>query len=80
MYIGKGTVFRLGTKQVVALNDTQINVGECGYFILNFWEQCDYPDIEVLPVTFVKCEDEKDLYVLKRDNVILGSEKDICLA
>ncbi len=79
MYIGKGMVFRLGAKKVIGLNDMQIYAGEHGYFILNFWEQCDYPDIEVLPVAFVKCEDEKNFYVLKRDNIILGSEKDICL-
>ena len=79
MYMSKGTVFYLGKKKVMVMNDTQINENEHGYFILNFWEQCEYADIDVSPVTFVKCEDEKEFYVLKKDNIILGSEKDICL-
>lgn len=79
MNIRKGTVFRLGKKKVIAMNDTQINADEHGYFILNFWEQSDYADLEVSPAAFVKCEDEKEFYVLKKDNIILGSEKDICL-
>lgn len=79
MYIAKDTVFILGKKSVIATKDIHISESEHGYFILNFWEQCDYEDIEVLPVVFVKCESEREFFVLKKDNIILGSEKDICL-
>ena len=79
MYISKGQIFCLGYKKVIAASDMEIHNSDHGYFILNFWEQCDYPDIEVSPVAFVKCGDEREGYVLKKDNIILGSEKDICL-
>ncbi|MBQ2744808.1 MAG: hypothetical protein IJF37_04230 [Lachnospiraceae bacterium] len=77
--ISKNTVFLIKNKKVIALNDIHIANDEKGYFILNFWEQCDYKDIEVLPVAFAKCETLEELYVLKKDNIILGSERDICL-
>ena len=79
MDICKGTVFALGKKRVIAMSDMHISEQDRGYFILNFWEQCSYREIDVLPVAFVRCEDEKELYTLKKDNIILGSEKDICL-
>ena len=69
----------MGKNKVIAMNDIQIKDHEHGYFILNFWEQCEYADIYVSPVTFVKCKDEKEFYVLKKDNIILGSEKEVCL-
>ena len=72
-------MFKLGERKVIALGDMHITEGEKGYFILNFWEQCDYGDLEVLPVAFAKCETNEELYVLKKDNIILGSERDICL-
>ena len=78
-YIAKNTVFKVGEKRVIALGDIHIAKGEKGYIILNFWEQCDYGDLEVLPVAFAKCETNEELYVLKKDNIILGSERDICL-
>lgn len=77
--IQKNTVFKIGERRVIAINDIDISNDEKGYFILNFWEQCDYKDIEVLPVAFAKCETLEELYVLKKDNIILGSERDICL-
>lgn len=49
MNIQKDTVFRLGEKQVIATKDIHISEDEQGYFILNFWEQCSYADINVLP-------------------------------
>ncbi|MBE5887669.1 MAG: hypothetical protein E7283_02405 [Lachnospiraceae bacterium] len=79
MKIAKDTVFRLQSKRVLATRDILISEGESGCFILNFWEQCSHSDINVFPVVFVKCESERELYVLKKNNIILGSEKDICL-
>ena len=75
MKIAKDTVFRLQSKRVLATRDIFISEGECGCFILNFWEQCSYGEVDVSPVVFVKCESEKELYVLKKNNIILGSEK-----
>lgn len=49
------------------------------FFILNFWEPFENEDIDMLPVVFVTCTGEKERYVLKKDNIIMGSEKDICL-
>lgn len=79
MIVEKNTMFHLADKKAFVTTDTIISKHSHGYFILNFWEQCNYPDIEAFPVAFVPCESEKEFYVLKKDNIILGSEKDICL-
>ena len=79
MDICRGTEFSLKDKSVIAMKDIHIGENEKGYFILDFWEQCEHPDITVSPVVFVKCQDEREYYVLKKDNIVLGSEKDICL-
>ena len=78
-YIAKNAVFKVGEKRVIALGDIHIAKGDKGYFILNFREQCDCKDLDVLPVAFAKCGTNEELYVLKKDNIILGSERDICL-
>lgn len=77
--IQKGTIFKVRDKKVIALNDINISETDKGYFILNFWEQCNYEELSTLPIAFAKCETLEELYVLKKDNIILGSEKDICL-
>lgn len=79
MKIEKNTVFKVKNIEVILTSDMYMSDDEHGYFILNFWEQCEYEKLNVLPVTFVKCEDERELYVLKKDNIIIGSEKEICL-
>ena len=77
--IPRNKIFKVCNKHVIALNDIQIGENDKGYFILNFWEQCNYEELSVLPVAFAKCETLEELYVLKKDNIILGSEQDICL-
>ena len=77
--IQKNTLFKLKDKQVVAVQDIHIAEDDKGYFVLNFWEQCDYGDINVSPVAFVKCNTPEERYVLKKDNIILGNEGDACL-
>ena len=79
MLLEKNTIFTLGTQKVIITSNTHIIDNEHGYFILNFWEPCEYDDTDVLPVVFVRCESDRERYVLKKDNVIVGSEKDICL-
>lgn len=77
--IPKDTIFKVGDKKVIALNDIHISDSDKGYFILNYWEQCNQGGLKNVPVTFAKCETLEELYVLKMDNIILGSEKDVCL-
>lgn len=77
--IPKNTIFKIRGKQAIALNDIHISEADKGYFILNFWEQCDCGDLSVLPVAFAKCGTLEELYVLRKDNIILGSERDVCL-
>lgn len=60
-------------------HSVELNQEVSGYFILNFWESCSYADLDVLPVKFVKCDGEKEFYQLKKDNVIIGSDKTVCL-
>ena len=77
IHIDKSTIFKLKNKTVIATRD--VDIVKKGFFILNFWEQCDFSDINVLPVVFVHCETTEDESILRRDNIVLGDEKDICL-
>ena len=77
LHIDKSTVFKLKSKLVIAARD--VDIVEKGFFILDFWEQCDFPDINVLPVAFIDCKTTEDESILRRDNIVLGDEKDICL-
>ena len=77
--IPKGTIFKVGDKRVIALDDIHISEGDKGYFILNYWEQCINKELGIMPVAFAKCETLEELYVLKKDNLILGSEREVCL-
>ena len=79
MRLEKGSIFKVGNKKVILTGDVNILENEHGYFILNFWQPCDYIELDVFPVSFVRCENEREFYILKKDNIIMGSEKDICL-
>lgn len=79
MVIYKGTEFVLGDEHVIAMEDITVTERVKGYFILNFWKQCDYEKLDVLPVSFARYVNDKEKYVLQKNNIILGSEKDICL-
>ena len=78
-YIRKNEVFALGSTRVIATEDIYIKDKEQGYFILNFWDSCSYEDIEVLPVTYIPYTNDKQLYELRKNNIILGETKEICL-
>ena len=77
--IDRNKIFKLANKKVILTNDVCITENDKGYFILNFWEQCEYEDVDIFPVAFIKCESEEELYILKKNNIIMGSEKEICL-
>lgn len=79
MRIKKNTRFKLNSQEVVASRDIHFDLHEKGCFILNMWSQCSFADINVLPVDYVGNLTEQDMYMLKKDNVIVGETKDICL-
>ena len=77
--IPKGTIFKVGDKKVMALNDIHISDTDKVYFIFNYWEQCVNKELALVPVDFAKCETIEELFVLRKDNILLGSERDVCL-
>lgn len=77
MLYKKGAILKYKEKKVILLED--VDSGVNGYLILNFWEQCDYKDINVLPVSFAKCENNREYYQLKKDNIIVGRVDEFCL-
>ncbi|MBQ2744981.1 MAG: hypothetical protein IJF37_05150 [Lachnospiraceae bacterium] len=79
IFIPKNTVFKVGTTNVVLRDDVTINKADNGYFILDFWNQCDVEDLNVFPVAYAKCEREHDEYELFKTNVVYGGVGDICL-
>ena len=65
--------------KVIITQDAVIDKQEMGYFILNFWEQCDVADINVFPVAYVSCANEQEVHELSKSNVIYGGPAEICL-
>lgn len=79
IFMPKDTVFKVGNTKVILRDDTTINKEDKGYFILDFWNQCDVEDINVFPVSYARCEREEDEYELFKSNVVYGGIGDICL-
>lgn len=79
IFIPKKTVFKVGKVKVILRDDTMVNKEDNGYFILDFWNQCDVEDINVFPVSYATCEREEDVYELFKSNIVYGGISDICL-
>lgn len=73
------TLFYINDKKAITYEPMAIMQPENGYFILDMWNQCDEPDLEIFPVKYVECRDECELYQLQQDNVFIGEGKDFCL-
>lgn len=79
MFIKKNTEFKLANTRVVSNEDVHINADEKGIFIINLWTPCDVEDIDVIPVTYVGYLTDADVYLLRKDNIVVGGVNDICL-
>ena len=77
--IKKNQVFKVKETKVIMNKNIQVTDSTKGYFILNFWEQCNYPDISVYPVEYVECMRQEDEYELFKSNIVFGGIDDICL-
>ena len=75
----EGQIAIVKGKKVLICKDLIVDYSQQGYFILNFWEQCDYPDLEVFPVEYVECRNDGEVYELFQDNIIIGKAVDLCL-
>lgn len=76
--IEKMNLFCVGNKKVFSYENINVLNPEKGYFILDMWNQCSEPDINILPVKYVECENKSDLYLLRQDNIIIGRGDEIC--
>ena len=74
----KGTICKVKETKVMITEDVVIGENEDGFFILNFWEQCNLKDIELFPVIFAKCSDEQEAHELFKTNIIYGGKSDLC--
>ena len=79
MLLNKNEIILVKGIKVMLTEDTLIDKGDKGKFIINFWESFDYKDLSVLPVVFVKCESVQAEYILLKENIEIGNEGDICL-
>ena len=70
VFISKNKVFKVKDTKVILKEDIYINSSESGFFILDFWNQCDYEDIDVFPVAYAKCERQEDEYELFKTNIV----------
>lgn len=77
--IEKNIVFKVRDTKVIMNRNLQVSENSKGYFILNFWDQCNCPDITVFPVEYVECIRDEDEYELFKTNIIYGGIGDICL-
>ena len=80
-FILKNTVLKVKEYQIILTSDAHISKENYnyGYFILDLYQMCSYKDINTLPALFIECQDDCDVYELKKHNIILGKAGDICL-
>lgn len=82
--IHKGQLFHIkGQKMLITSGEFNMNEGKeqssNALIVLNYWEQCDYEDISVIPVAIVRCRSKEEKYEMCRCNIVLGEVEDICL-
>ena len=70
--IKRNTVFKVKNTKVIMNRNLPVSENSKGYFILNFQDQCIYPDITVFPVEYVECIRDEDEYELFKTNIIYG--------
>lgn len=76
--IKTGEYFYIKSIKAFSHEDFIIDYEKNGYFILDMWNQCSEPDINIYPVKYVECENNYEFYILKTDNIILGRGEDVC--
>ena len=76
--ITKNTVFSINRQKLIAMSDLHLNTDNKhnSYFILDNWDICEYPDIDVMPVVVLTCDDKYELYTIYEDNIIYGTVND----
>lgn len=79
IFIQKNKVFKVKDTKVILSEDILVSNSEKGFFILDFWTQCDFEDINIFPVAYAKCERQEDEYELFKTNIVYGGVEDICL-
>ena len=43
-----------------------------GLVVLNYWEQCDFEDIDVLPAVILPYKDIKEKLKIRKENIVIG--------
>ena len=78
MFIEKETVFKFKNRRFYAMADIYIepDIAKTSYFILDFWDICEFPDIDITPVILAKCNSKYEAYSLFEDNIIYGTAEE----
>ena len=77
IFIEKETVFKFKNRRFYAMADIYIepDIAKTSYFILDFWDICEFPDIDITPVILAKCNSKYEAYSLFEDLVKCCFEK-----
>lgn len=75
----KGQIVFVKGKEVILSSDITIDYEKKGYFILDLDNQCNYPNLDVLPAQYIECGSMGEIYELYKYNVVLGKVTDLCL-
>lgn len=79
MIIKKGMILYIKNQKVILMEDIEVDFETQALVALNYWNQCDYEDITVLPISPLPYKTEKEKFELYKTNIILGEVKDLCL-
>lgn len=76
--ITQGEVFILNGKKVVLNRSITFNdLSDRGFFILDMWNQCNIPKLDIFPVEYVVVNSYEEQYELFKYNVVMGEAKDV---
>ena len=72
----KNAILNIKGQKVILTAEAPSNIDR-GLVVLNYWEQCDYEDINVLPAIILPYKDMKEKEVMKRKYIVIGEVEKI---
>ena len=72
----KNAILNIKGQKVILTAEAPSNIDR-GLVVLNYWEQCDYEDINVLPAIILPYKDMREKEVMKRKYIVIGEVEEI---
>lgn len=72
----KNAILNIKGQKVILTAEAPSNIDR-GLVVLNYWEQCDYEDINILPAIILPYKDMKEKEKMKRKYIVIGEIEEI---